>query len=308
MVRGYSGFYNNIYLRSSLEFAFAYYLDYKNIKWKYEEFTYKLKDRQYKPDFFIYDNNDNLIEIIEIKGKENKIDGLKKIQEFNQIYNIPIKLIEYKDLLEIYKKEMPIRLHKAKKIFIEEYNSKLIDQNMLGKLNPMYGLKQSEKTKKIIGDKCKIRFQDDEYKEKFKESLKKRTYKSGYQKSRREERLCLKCGKSFIVTVNSKRKYCSKKCAGKVCIQKAIEKNELDYINNKEIIKNFILNWVKDNKDLILNCKYNKISTTLQPLYELIEKEFNILDKRTISNIFDTDSRKEFLLYLKEYVTSENVC
>lgn len=93
-----------------------------------------------------------------------------------------------------------------------------------------------------------------------------------------------------------------------MCIQKAIEKNELDYINNKEIIKNFILNWVKDNKDLILNCKYNKISTTLQPLYELIEKEFNILDKRTISNIFDTDSRKEFLLYLKEYVTSENVC
>lgn len=80
MVRGYSGFYNNIYLRSSLEFAFAYYLDYKNIKWKYEEFTYKLKDRQYKPDFFIYDNNDNLIEIIEIKGKENKIDGLKKFK------------------------------------------------------------------------------------------------------------------------------------------------------------------------------------------------------------------------------------
>lgn len=37
MIRGYSGYYNGIYLRSALEFAFAYYLDSKGIKWEYEK-------------------------------------------------------------------------------------------------------------------------------------------------------------------------------------------------------------------------------------------------------------------------------
>ena len=71
MIRGYSGFYNNIYLRSSFEFAFAYYLDYKKIIWKYEVCTYELKTSKYKPDFFIYNNKGELVKIIEIKSKEN---------------------------------------------------------------------------------------------------------------------------------------------------------------------------------------------------------------------------------------------
>lgn len=50
MINGYSGYYNGIFLMSTLEFAFAYYLDYKELKWAYELKAYDLEDRQYIPD------------------------------------------------------------------------------------------------------------------------------------------------------------------------------------------------------------------------------------------------------------------
>lgn len=308
MIRGYSGFYNNIYLRSSFEFAFAYYLDYKKIIWKYEVCTYELKTSKYKPDFFIYNNKGELVKIIEIKSKENRLEGLRKIEEFKKIYNIPIELVDYEILLKIYKEEMPISLNKTKKIFIEEYGAKLEEQNMKGNLNPMFGVKQSEKTKKVIGVKCRERFSDETFKEKFKNSLKNRTYKSGYEKVEREVRCCLKCGKKFKVTSNSKRKFCSKTCAGKTTVMEAQEKKKFNYNEKKEDIKNFIIKWAIENKEIVIDCPYNKISSILNPLYILLKDKYNITDKRTISNLFDTNSRKQFLKILKNYLISKNIC
>jgi len=84
MINGYSGYYNGIFLRSTLEFAFAYYLDYKELKWAYELKAYDLEDRQYIPDFFILDENDQITSIIETKGDRLIQSGQKKIDIIKQ--------------------------------------------------------------------------------------------------------------------------------------------------------------------------------------------------------------------------------
>lgn len=60
----------------------------------------------------------------------------------------------------------------------------------------------------------------------------------------------------------------------------------------------------KQNKDLIINCPYNKITTTLQPMLN----DFDINDIRTIFVCFNVKGRKELLTYLKTYLINENIC
>lgn len=73
--RAVQGFYLNrgldeyVWLRSTYEYVYAKFLDKHNIKWKVEVTHYTLSDgTTYRPDFFIYDDDWNLIKIVEIKG------------------------------------------------------------------------------------------------------------------------------------------------------------------------------------------------------------------------------------------------
>lgn len=73
--RGVQGYYFNnsynkfVWLRSTYEFIYAKWLDNQKIKWDVEVTTYKLKNNViYRPDFFIYDKDNTLAKIIEIKG------------------------------------------------------------------------------------------------------------------------------------------------------------------------------------------------------------------------------------------------
>ncbi|MFC3882885.1 restriction endonuclease [Bacillus songklensis] len=83
MNRGYAGFYNGVYLRSSYEYAYVKYLDFLNIKWQYEVQTYDLGYKIYKPDFFLYDKSNNLLKIVEVKSRDKKAqaNAKKKIGE-----------------------------------------------------------------------------------------------------------------------------------------------------------------------------------------------------------------------------------
>lgn len=65
--RGYCGYHNGMYLRSMREYAYALYLDSNNIIYNTEVNTYTLNNETFKPDFFIYDINNNLIKIVEVK-------------------------------------------------------------------------------------------------------------------------------------------------------------------------------------------------------------------------------------------------
>lgn len=56
------------YMRSSWEVLAKNYLDKYGYRYKYEEVRFDLGRYTYTPDFFIYDENDNLEAIIEVKG------------------------------------------------------------------------------------------------------------------------------------------------------------------------------------------------------------------------------------------------
>lgn len=87
--RGIQGYYynqsmrKNVWLRSSWEYIYAKWLDSKNILWDVECEMYNIENKSYRPDFFIFDDNNILIKIVEIKGywkdKTWKYDILKKM-------------------------------------------------------------------------------------------------------------------------------------------------------------------------------------------------------------------------------------
>ena len=91
--------YNKTYLKSSYELERAQFLDSISANWKYEEITYRLEGTTYTPDFFIYDENDNLIRIEEVKGYLTECNKTK-IKNFLEKYNLEniYYILFYEDL------------------------------------------------------------------------------------------------------------------------------------------------------------------------------------------------------------------
>ena len=97
-----SGWYDKsngdrVYLRSTLEYIFAKWLDNNKVIWKYEVKSYKLlSGKTYRPDFFIYDENSKLKTIVEIKGVYlySSVDRLEKTKELiKEISDVYVSII-----------------------------------------------------------------------------------------------------------------------------------------------------------------------------------------------------------------------
>lgn len=99
-IRGISGYYWNVsknkyvWLRSSWEFIYAKWLNKNKINWDVECTSYKIIYKNieyyYRPDFFIFNENNELSSIIEIKGywkdKTFKFDELKnKLKDIDMV-------------------------------------------------------------------------------------------------------------------------------------------------------------------------------------------------------------------------------
>lgn len=69
-------------------------------------------------------------------------------------------------------------------------------------------------------------------------------------------------------------------------------------------MRTFVLDWVECNKDLVLQTDFNKITPTLKPLWDLVKEKFDVIDFRTIARAFNTQSRKNMLIQLKQYATN----
>lgn len=100
--RGIQGYYWNcsknkyVWLRNSWEFIYAKWLNTNNINWDIESDSYKLIINDiryfYRPDFFIFNENDELISIVEIKGYgKDKVFKFEKLKE--ELLNIDMVLI-----------------------------------------------------------------------------------------------------------------------------------------------------------------------------------------------------------------------
>lgn len=306
--RGYAGYYKNIYLRSSYEYAYAKLLDEEKVEWGYEQKTYDLGYRKYTPDFFIYGNG-QLKYIVEIKSevKKEQDKALKALNELKKQYGINGFMLTYKDLYNIYLQK-GLNLNKTINEWIKSEKT-TINKNISGENNPHYGLSHSEETKKIIGEQTKQRWKINRkiYLEASKKGAQKaKEVLSGRIKVKRINKICPICNKEFKVLITDKQqKYCSQLCANKTNSKLGTEKQKQEAKILRDKIKEFIMGWAKDNKEIILSTPYNKIKTNLKPLFDDIENKYGIKDLRIISkSVFGEDKgRKELLRFLKEYVS-----
>ena len=90
--RSVQGYYKRkkgkkVWLRSTLEYSYAKWLDNNNMNWEYEVSVFDLSNGQkYRPDFFVYDTNNKLQKIIEIKGDWLIENRAHKIDLFRSDY------------------------------------------------------------------------------------------------------------------------------------------------------------------------------------------------------------------------------
>jgi hypothetical protein len=140
MKGGYVGEYNGNILKSSYEYIFAKILEFKNISYKTEEYTYLLDNGSYyTPDFFIYENNE-LCEIVEIRGRRLNLEERKTSLRLlgQKIKNVKLTLLTEKDL-KVLCKEIGLSYNNLKTYWRKNPKNKRNDSS--GKANAMYGKK-----------------------------------------------------------------------------------------------------------------------------------------------------------------------
>lgn len=319
---GYAGYYRGLYLRSSIEYTFVKYLEYKGINWRYEEKTYDLEGVNYKPDFFIYEGEE-LVKIIEIKGSRFIEEGLRKAKDLESKIGIPVKLYTEEDVRKIYRKEMEDNYHNVIEEWKETEGVTLGEYDMRGENNPMYGVKHSEETKRKISEKAKERFEDPNGKARITQTNKmiesNRKNNFDFLRGERVKRIkvkCEGCGEYFVKKETVDKRFCNFECFTKSDwnrkrMSKVFNKEILETKERRRSMKNTILMWTEENQERVVKIKLNDIKRNLKPLYDIIEEEYDVVDMRTINkSIFGEDrGRKEMVLYLKDYIhLLENIC
>ena len=257
--RGYSGWFilndKKYYARSSIEFIYLQYLLnlYPNSIFKQESKVYYLPliNVSYKPDIFEYIDK-KLVRIYEIKSSLNDFEDIKYIEFEKYAKTIGIEYVK------LYKSNDIINEHLWIKNKLNEWKLKIKNNksniSMDGQNNPMYGVKQKETTKKLIGDKCKIRNNNKEYKEKCSKSIKEsyknnpeikikisESRKNRFAKIREEynlinpfeEKLCIICNKKFNVRINNNKQTCSGGCTLKNKLRNGFKRKSATPEQNK---------------------------------------------------------------------------
>ena len=175
---------------------------------------------------------------------------------------------------------------------------------------------KSEETKRKIGLTTIEKWKNPETAEKMRNGLLKGA-ETMKRNKKRHPFTCPICGKTYYYerSVSLKKKYCSNKCAGKGGIwtkgvRRSAEMSHARNVERKVIIKEDIVKWLLENESTVLNCPYNKISTTLSDLKKLLNDKYNIMDLRTIYICFDVKNLKSLLDKFKEVIiiSKENVC
>ncbi|MDR6549051.1 restriction endonuclease [Paenibacillus qinlingensis] len=307
MNRGYSGYYRETFLRSSYEYAYARYLDYFGIKWMYEERTYNLGYKDYKPDFFIYDKQNTLIKIVEVKQRNLKviIKTKKDLERLKSMYGISAEIVSYEELLLLYK-ELPMSLTSTLSHWIDSEET-TINKKWEGSLNPHFNRKHNENTKKYISDKTRERWKDPFLRNKMLAGSLKgaeavKAKKGTWIKVPRVTRVCEFCEKAFSTLDTSVQRFCSDICGGKYGFKLATAAYTKNRQNVHWRIRSYVLDWTKKNSEYVENIPNNRIKSSLQPLLNDIANNYDVNDIRvvTIAVLGEQLGRKELLKFLKD--------
>lgn len=277
-VYSYCGYYNELYLRSSYEYVFCKILEKQNIIFKMEEERYLLPNgKYYIPDFFIYDNNNKLIKIVEIKGEAKSLakKGYENIEMLKKLVNVECEIYFLNDLLK-FEKELKLDIYKL----IEEWK---INNNSNDRLI------KSKKVKEAIGLTTKKRMDNPEWKKywknKIKESSKNWSFKLKGERIERTIKHCPVCSKEFKIIPSKNKTCCSRACSGIFIADRCnkIKKNN-NLIKKNKIKEDFFIGLIYDkNFDIksYINNFYIKCGyADVRPLSKiLINKYTQNIDK-----------------------------
>lgn len=299
--RTYCGHYKGYYLKSTLEYIYARYLDYMGIQWQYEVKTYELSNGgSYKPDFLLANGS-----YVEIKGGFNYETDLPRIKVFEKDYGTTVQVLQEKDLRQIIR-STPFVFEHLKKEWKQK--AKQLGMDTSGSNNPRYGVRASESTRAKISQKAKARMQDSQYKHKWIEAQKKsekvkrqteRLKQYNIQRSYQVFVTCQHCNQEFeaLYRKNRPQKYCSYRCS--------IDANHSKTLSEtSEAMKEIAFEFAKTYPNEIMLCKLNKIKPLLDPFYKEVFTRFGIRDKRTIAKALlgQQTNRKAILYYFRSLV------
>lgn len=314
-IRGYAGFFNGHYIRSSYEYVMANILIKENKLYKYEDKTYYLKSLNlyYKPDFTIFNENLCIEKIVEVKGgRGNTIKkAIDRANALNKEYSLNIEVYDY----SILKKEcerLNLDINKLRDEWINDISTTDSSKISFGENNPMYGNRHTLETKEILSQKSKKLWAEKrEYIiKRTKEGMKNVDMKSVVANSNRhfaeyENRVCVYCGNEFNVNKRIDKKFCNLQCANKYNNPKIPKKvSKLPAQQIRDEINAIAIN----NKKIIMSIPLNKISFYIDSIFGELMNRYNIKDERTLIYQYfgRKEYRKSFIKALKEYL--ENVC
>jgi len=278
--RGYSGYVEiegeKFWCRSKNEFVYFKHLHNiyprkDGFVIKTEDLIYHYKNMSYKPDVFIY-KEDELVQVFEIKDNikvtEEEMIKCETFKEYFKEKGINFEILNQANI--ILKKNPKIK--EELDLWIEKIATIAFDSR--GSKNPNFGMKHSEETKRKIGLKTSERNKDAEYRKKCSISIKnlytdeQRKKVSEAQKKIQlqkrlelekidptETRICATCSKEFQCRKSSDRKT----CVNSLCTYK--------YNQKMGIMKPYVHSEEEKRKSYI-----NKIVNCLLPL--LIEIDF----------------------------------
>lgn len=191
--------------------------------------------------------------------------------------------------------------------YIKEFNSTDREKGYNLKSGGKLGVIFTNEVKAKIGETTKLKWQNEECATKMKKGLRKGTK---IVKQRALENFvdfeCPVCHK--IIKLKpweaKQRTYCSQECSQKARYEEVIEKAKLatqvaikNYAKIKDKRYSQILEWLKSNQELILNCKMNKL-TFLNDLANFID----VKDTRTIGKVLGVSGRRDIINKLKELI------
>jgi hypothetical protein len=230
--RGYIGYHTTwdnkrVFLRSKAEFIYARVLDIKKIHYMLECVTYQIKDKRYKPDFFIFDSKYKTIKkIVEITGLDDKKTALKYRDMYTQYFNsigIEYEVVwKYQAIITKYQLHEDIKTWVNTSISTYDHISDVSGEN-----NPMFGKSHNASTIEKIRTKAKER-QTLEYRKKNSEAQKafwntergkQRKLEISVECKERAKRKnpivdkeCKNCNNLFQDKLKSKKEFCSGQC------------------------------------------------------------------------------------------------
>lgn len=208
-------------------------------------------------------------------------------------------------------------LNEKERYWIQYYNSnnKMFGYNLDSGGNSQG--EKSEETKKKIGLTTKEKWKDPITAKKMRDGLLKGT-ETMKQNIKKYPIGCPVCKQIFYYPqhIANSKKFCSLECSARARtwekgVDAAATKTHLKNLRLKSTIKHKIEEWTLENRSLVLNCPYNKIVPTLQPLLDLMQVEYGIKDIRSLFACYENvKSKKEFLNALKHVIdiSKENVC